>query len=141
MPEPEMAAGRLGEFRWARWLFVIVGFLCVVAGVIVLDDPQNSLATIAVVTGIFLLVDGIVDVLVSLLSGADGRALGLLIGVFGIVVGIVLIRHPITSVVPIAMFVGIALILRGLAVTMAGWLMYEIARDSQLRAHGRVAAT
>lgn len=195
MAEPDRAADRFKELRWARWVFVILGLLCVVAGVIVLDDPQNSLATIAVVTGIFLVIDGIVDVVVSLLSGPDGRALRVLVGVIGIVVGIILIRHPIISVVAVAMFVGlwlivagavrlsgafderrgrawrllvalveiaagivivsspgigvatlalfigIALILRGIALSTVGWLMYEIASDAPLPARGRVAAT
>lgn len=195
MPEPDTAANRFKDLRWAPWAFVLVGFLCMVAGVIVLDDPKNSLATIAVVTGIFLVIDGIVEVFVSVLSGADGRALRLLMGLVGIVIGIILIRHPIVSVVAVAMFVGlwlivagsvrlsgafderrgrgwrllvavveivagivivsspgigvatlalfvgIALILRGIAVSTVGWLMHQIARDSRFAAHGRVAAT
>ena len=195
MAEPDTTVDRLDEFRWARWMFVIVGFLCMVAGVIVLADPKNSLATIAVVIGIFLVIDGIVDVLVSLLFGTDRRALSVLIGVVGIVVGIILIRHPIHSVVAVALFVGlwlivagsvrlawaigerrglgwrllvalveivagivivsspgigvatlavfvgIALILRGIAMSTLGWLMHHMAKDSRLPANGRVAAT
>lgn len=195
MAEPDMAADRLTEFRWARWVFVIVGFLCMVAGVLVLADHESSLATIAVVIGIFLVIDGIVDVLVSLLYSTDRRALNVLIGVVGIVVGIILVRHPIRSVVAVAMFVGlwlivagsvrlawaiddrpgrgwrllvalveivagivivsspgiglatlavfvgIALILRGIALSTVGWLIHHIDKDSKLSAHGPVAAT
>ncbi len=166
-----------------------------VAGVIVLADPQNSLATIAVVIGIFLVIDGIVDVIAALLFGTDGRGLSVLIGVVGIVVGIILIRHPIHTVVAVALFVGlwlvvagsvrlvwaigsgpgrgwrllvalveivagivivsspgigvatlavlvgIALILRGIAMSTLGWLMHSMAKDSELPGHGRVAAT
>lgn len=195
MAEPDMAADRFEEVRWARWAFVLVGFLSMVAGVIVLDDPKNSLAAIAVVIGIFLVIDGIVDVLLTLRSGADRRGLAVLIGVVSILVGIILIRHPIKSVVAVAMFVGlwlivagavrlawafderqgrlwrllmavvemiagivivstpgigvatlavlvgIALILRGIAVSTAGWLMHQVAKDSRHPAHGQVAAT
>lgn len=195
MAEPDMAAHQLNEFRWARWVFVIVGFLCMVAGVIVLAHPKNSLATIAVVIGIFLVIDGIVDVLVSLLSATDRRALNVLIGVVGIVIGIILIRHPLHSVAAVAIFVGlwlivagsvrlasavderrgrgwrllvalveivggivivaspgigvttlavlagIALILRGIAMSTVGWLIHHMAKDASLPAPGRVAAT
>jgi uncharacterized membrane protein HdeD (DUF308 family) len=195
MAEPDMAAERSGEVRWARWAFVIAGFLSMVAGVIVLDDPENSLAAIAVVIGIFLVIDGIVDMLLSAFSATDRRALTVLIGVVSIVVGIILIRHPIRSVVAVAMFtglwlivagavrlawafdqrqgrlwkllvaivemvggivivaspgigvatlavlVGIALILRGIAVSTAAWLVHQVAEDSRRPAHGPVAAT
>jgi uncharacterized membrane protein HdeD (DUF308 family) len=195
MAEPDMAADRFTEVRWTRWVFVIVGLLCMVAGVIVLDDPKNSLATIAVVTGILLVIDGIVEVLASLLLDTGRRALNVLIGVVGLVVGVILIRHPITSVVAVAMlvglwlivagsvrltwafderrgrgwrllvalveiiagivivsspgigvttlalFIGIGLILRGIAMTTVGWLMRHTTEDSQLSAHGPVAAT
>lgn len=195
MAEPDMAADRFKELRWARWVFVLVGFLCMVAGVIVLDDPKNSLAAIAVVIGIFLVIDGVADVLLSLLFGTDRRALTVLIGVVSIVIGVILIRHPIRSVVAVAMFVGlwlivagavrlawafderagrvwrllvaliemiagivivsspgigvatlavlvgIALILRGIAVSTAGWLIYQVGKDSRRPAHGHLAAT
>ena len=39
------------------WLFVLVGVLSLAAGLIVLFKPGDSLATLAVITGIFLLVD------------------------------------------------------------------------------------
>ncbi len=193
MAEPDM--GRVEELRWARWVFVILGFLCMVAGVIVLADPKHSLATIAVVIGIFLVLDGAIEVLISLLSGAVGRALTVLLGVVSIVIGIILIRHPIASVTAVAIFVGlwlivsgsvrlasvvdgtrggawrflvaaveiiagivivaspgiglttlavfvgIALILRGIAMSTLGWLIHGVATDPQLRAQGRVAAT
>jgi uncharacterized membrane protein HdeD (DUF308 family) len=195
MAEPDLAADPITEFRWMRWVFVIVGFLCMVAGVIVVADPQNSLATIAVVIGIFLVIDGIVEILASLLSGRDGRALAVLIGAVSIVIGIILIRHPIKSVTAVAilvglwlivagavrlalvfderqgrawrflvaivemiagivivaipgigvatlaLFIGIALILRGISLSTVGWLMHHMAKEAELPAHGPVAAT
>jgi uncharacterized membrane protein HdeD (DUF308 family) len=118
MAEVDRAADqlRLNEFRWARWIFVVVGFLCMVTGVIVLADPKNSLATIAVVIGIFLVIDGIVG-------------------------GIVFVSTPGIGVETLAVLAGIALILRGIAMSTMGWLMHHMARDSQLPARGRVAAT
>jgi uncharacterized membrane protein HdeD (DUF308 family) len=40
------------------WLFVLAGVLSIAAGVIVLFKPGDSLATLAVIAGIFLLIDG-----------------------------------------------------------------------------------
>jgi uncharacterized membrane protein HdeD (DUF308 family) len=51
------------------WLVIAVGLLGVVAGVVVLAIPDIGLATLAVVAGIFLLADGIVEVVAALGPG------------------------------------------------------------------------
>ena len=48
------AQGQLRNATWGWWLFVLVGVLSVVAGVIILFKPSSSLATLAVIAGIFL---------------------------------------------------------------------------------------
>jgi len=111
---------------------VALGLLCMIAGVIVLAEPKNSLATIAVVIGIFLVLDGAIEVIVSLLSGGDGRALTVLIGVVSIVVGIILIRHPTHAVNAIGLVIGIWLIVAGAArllraIALGGLLRLAIA--------------
>jgi hypothetical protein len=55
------ARPELGEVTWGWWLLVLVGVLGVVAGVIILAKPGSSLQTLAVIAGIFLLVDGIFE--------------------------------------------------------------------------------
>jgi len=42
------------DITWGWWLFVLVGVLSIVAGVIILFKPSSSLATLAVIAGIFL---------------------------------------------------------------------------------------
>lgn len=113
MTEADRAADLISDFRWARWILLVLGLLCMVAGVIVLAEPKDSLATMAVIIGIFLVVDGIFDIVLSLLAGTDRRALTVLIGIAGIVVGVILIRHPFHSVVALALFVGLWLIVAG----------------------------
>ena len=44
----------LHEATWAWWLFMLLG-LGIAAGVIVLAKPGDSLATLAVVAGVFVL--------------------------------------------------------------------------------------
>lgn len=53
------------QYRGGLWLLPIVGVLSVVAGVIILFKPSESLATLAVIAGIFLLLDGILEVIDS----------------------------------------------------------------------------
>ncbi len=95
------------------WLTLGIGILSVIAGIIVLIKPSNSLATIAVVVGIFVLLDGIVALVSSLSHDTANRGLTAIIGVLNLVIGIFLIRHPIKGVTVIAMLIGIWLIVMG----------------------------
>lgn len=95
------------------WLFMLTGLASVVAGAILVAKPSNSLATLAVVAGIFLLVDGTVELVASLGSGAENRTLGAIVGVLGIIVGITLVRHPLHGVAAIGILIGIWLVASG----------------------------
>jgi uncharacterized membrane protein HdeD (DUF308 family) len=98
----------------AWWLLLLVGLLCIAAGVIVLAEPGISLATLAVVAGIFLLVDGVFEIMASLSKTTEHRGLLALLGVLSVLVGIVLVRDPIRGVVAIALLLGIWLVGFGL---------------------------
>jgi uncharacterized membrane protein HdeD (DUF308 family) len=101
-PEPSIA--------W--WLFALVGLISIVAGGILVAKPSHSLATLAVVFGIFLLIDGIIDV-ISSFGHEENRALAAIVGLLAIVVGILLIRHPTSAVSAIGLIIGIWLIAAG----------------------------
>ena len=81
---------------WGWWLLVLIGIVSVVAGGILVAKPSHSLATLSVIFGIFLLIDGIVDVASSFGRGEENRALTAIFGLLAIVIGILLIRHPTT---------------------------------------------
>jgi uncharacterized membrane protein HdeD (DUF308 family) len=98
---------------WAWWLLMLLGALCVVAGIIVLAKPGDSLSTLAVIVGIFMLVDGIFEVAMSLSRRTESRGLVALLGVLNTVVGIILIRHPFAGVAAIAILTGLWLVCFG----------------------------
>jgi len=95
------------------WLFMLVGLISIAAGVIVLAKPANSLTTLAVIAGIFVLVDGIFDLVASMSRRTEQRGLAAILGVLGVVVGVLLIRHPIGGVLAIALLIGIWLVAMG----------------------------
>jgi len=95
------------------WLLVLVGLAAVVAGGILVAKPSNSLATLAVVFGIFLLIDGVVEMIRSFGHGVENRALAAILGILGIVIGIALIRHPFHGVTAIGLLIGIWLVAAG----------------------------
>ncbi len=111
MSEPPITRGEIREVTWAWWLLLLIGVLSIVAGAIVIAKPSNSLATLAVICGIFILLDSIFELAIAVFSEHGGVAA--LLGVVGIVIGIILIRHPTHSVLAIALLIGIWLIAIG----------------------------
>ncbi len=85
------------------WLVFLVGLLSLAAGVILIFKPGDSLATLAVIAGIFLLLDGILELIGSFMRRTANRGLVALIGVITAIVGVLLIRHPVGGVTAIAL--------------------------------------
>src|SRR3954447_2878669 len=99
-----------GEVRRATsgwWLVSLIGLLSIAAGVIILFKPGDSLATLAVIAGIFLLLDAIVELLAAILGVTQSRGSVALLGVLTLVVGILLIRHPVAGVTFVALLLGL----------------------------------
>jgi uncharacterized membrane protein HdeD (DUF308 family) len=113
------------EITWGWWLLLLTGLLSVVAGVIVLFKPGDSLATLAVIAGIFLLLDGILELVSSFMSSTRNRGMVALLGVLTAIVGVLLIRHPIGGVTAVALLIGIWLIAAGVIRFATAFEEYE----------------
>ena len=96
------------------WIFALVGFLSLVAGIIVLFKPEDSLTTLAVIAGIFILLNGILELIASFMRSTSNRGLVAILGVVTAIVGILLIRHPIGGVEFVALLIGLWLITIGI---------------------------
>jgi len=105
----------LHEATRAWWLLLVAGLVSIAAGVIVLAKPANSLVTLTIIAGIFVLVDGVFDLAASFSSRTENRGLAAVLGVVSMIVGILLIRHPIGGVLAAALLIGIWLIAGGVA--------------------------
>jgi uncharacterized membrane protein HdeD (DUF308 family) len=111
MSYPPITRDQIADLTWAWWLLLLIGALSVIAGVIVIVKPSHSLATLAVISGIFILLVSISEVVIALF--AERGAAAALLGVVGIVIGILLIRHPTKGVEAIALLIGIWLLAIG----------------------------
>ncbi len=113
------------EFTWGWWMIVLVGLLSVAAGVVILFKPSDSLATLAVIAGIFLLADGLLEMIASLSRSTPNRGMTALFGVLTAVIGVLLIRHPIGGVAAVALLIGIWLIAVGVIRIATAFEEYE----------------
>jgi uncharacterized membrane protein HdeD (DUF308 family) len=112
-------AGDLGDWARAWWFLVLTGVVSVIAGIVVLVQPDISLATLAVVTGIFLLMTGVFAVMTALASPPGLRGAIVLGGIVSMIAGMMLVRHPIEGVVAVALVLGIWLVAFGVLRFMA----------------------
>lgn len=106
-------AREVSEVTRSWWLVTVMGVLSVVAGIVVLAKPGDSLATLAVIAGIFILVDGLAELVAALATRTEGRGLVAVLGVLSVVVGLLLIRHPIHGVTAVALLLGLWLVAAG----------------------------
>ena len=103
----------LRELTWGWWLALLIGAVSIAAGIIVILKPSNSLATLAVIFGIFILVDGVVELVASLSGDTQNRGLLAVLGALSVIAGVLLIRHPLGGVRAVALLLGIWLIAAG----------------------------
>jgi uncharacterized membrane protein HdeD (DUF308 family) len=95
------------------WIWEVSGLMTVAVGVLVLAEPGKSLQALAVIAGLYCLVDAILAF--ASLPGGDPehRAYGALHGIVSLVIGLLLVRHPLQSLTAIALLIGIWLLAVG----------------------------
>lgn len=95
-----------------RALNAIVGVLAVVAGLICIRRPGESLLALIVVLGIYLVVTGGID-FVRAFANVEDRALRLGLAIVDVVLGILILSLPELSLVTLAVLFAISLLVRG----------------------------
>ena len=109
-----------GAATFARILGVIVGLLGLLAGLILLVRPGESVVTAALVLGFWWVLTGVMQ-LARGISMSEGRTWNVLLGVLGLVAGIVILAQPDIGLVTLVWIVGFGLILQGMIEIAAGW--------------------
>ena len=103
----------------ARVLSAVLGLLGIMAGLVVMRRPGESLLAVLLVLGIWLVVTGIVD-LVRAFASARDRGLRLLAAAFDLVLGGLILALPDVSLKTLALLIGIAFIVRGVLSVVRG---------------------
>jgi len=95
------------------WLILMGGILTISVGILLLANPIKTTIAFAWVLGLYWFVQGIF-VLVSMFLDRSAWGWKLFTGVFGIVAGIFVMRHPIASAVALPAFLILFLGIQGL---------------------------
>jgi uncharacterized membrane protein HdeD (DUF308 family) len=103
-----------------RAVSAVLGVLGLIAGLVVLRRPGETLLVLVLVIGIWLVVSGTVSFLRSL-DGVAGRGLEMLGAVCEIALGILILALPDLSLRTVAILAGIGFIVRGALAIYGGW--------------------
>ncbi|MBV8990665.1 MAG: DUF308 domain-containing protein [Solirubrobacterales bacterium] len=106
--------GRLEGLLSFRLLLAAGGVASVAMGVLMLVDAEAGLATLSVIAGVLVLVDGIGELFTSIGGAEQTRTASMLVSIVSAVVGVLLIRHPVHAVAAAAIPIGLWLIIAGM---------------------------
>ncbi len=130
-------ARQLEEEARLWWLLLLGGLVSLIVAVLLLVWPSETLATVALIVGIYLLIGGCIQIGLAFAEPSDSRAGALLRGALAGVAGLIVVRHPGDTTLVIALAIGIVLVITGVlklvAVTAAdsgrGWLLLSALLD------------
>ncbi len=107
------AAVNVGQEHW--WIWLAEGVLAILFGIAAVFWPGLTLVTLVYLFSAFVLVWGLAEILRGITSiGHRGTWwLTLLFGLFGLGVGVYLVRHPGVSFGTLVLLIGFTLIVRG----------------------------
>jgi uncharacterized membrane protein HdeD (DUF308 family) len=112
-----------------RTLRIVLGVVGVIAGLVVMRRPGETLLVLILALGIWLVMDGVVEIVRAFLRGNQHRVLTLLSGLIDAALGIVILSWPKLGLGTAAVLIGIGFIVRGVSLMYGGWQLRHVARD------------
>ena len=105
----------------------LLALLALVAGVLIISDPERGLAALTIVVAVFLLLDGISQILLSLPLRPVGGIWLMLSGIASVVIGCILWQQwPASGEWALGILVGAKLLVDGLGLIGVGSVMKAV---------------
>jgi uncharacterized membrane protein HdeD (DUF308 family) len=111
-----------------RGLLALIGVLSVLAGLVLIKKPFDTLVVFTLIVGVWFVAAGIVRFVVGLAS-PEGRGGNIVTAILDLIAGIVILSWPDLGLATLAVIIGIVLILRGLFFIVAGWQLHKLDED------------
>jgi uncharacterized membrane protein HdeD (DUF308 family) len=111
-----------------RGLLAVVGILSLIVGVFLIRHPTHGVTAVAVIVGIWLIALGALR-FVLLFDTPEHRGWRLLVAIVEIVAGIVIVSSPNIGIATLAILLGITLIINGVALAAAGFVLRGARED------------
>jgi uncharacterized membrane protein HdeD (DUF308 family) len=107
------------------WLFLILGVVTVIAGILAIVYPDLTLLALGIFAGVSLLMIGIMEIVEAIAGSPDSRALTAIVGVLSLLAGLVCLRRPGESLLALVIVLGFWLIIEGVVRFIAAFSMLE----------------
>lgn len=115
----------------AWWVALLLGLVTIAVGVLALAYPKETLGTIAIIFGVYLLIAAAISLVLAFGDSERSRGALLLGAAVAAIAGLLVIRHPGGTVQLVALAFGIYLVVMGIlrlfaaayAVGGRGWLI------------------
>ena len=95
------------------WLFLILGLVSVIAGILAIVYPSITLLALGIFAGVSLLMIGIMEIVEAIAGDSEARAITAIVGVLSLLAGLVCLRRPGESLLAIVIVLGFWLIIEG----------------------------
>jgi uncharacterized membrane protein HdeD (DUF308 family) len=96
------------------WLFLVVGLVSIVAGILAIVYPDITLLALGIIVGVGLLFAGALDIAEAIAGDPESRALAAIVGILSVVAGLICLRRPGESLLAIVVVLGIYLVVAGI---------------------------
>ncbi len=111
-----------------RGLLALIGVLSVLAGLVLIKKPFDTLVVFTLIVGVWFVAAGIVRFVVGL-STPEGRGANIVTAILDLIAGIVILSWPDLSLSTLAVIIGIVLILRGIGFIVSAWALHKLNDD------------
>ena len=124
-----------GGTQGSRVLSAVLGVLAIIAGVVLIRRPSQSLLAFVVILGAWFVVSAVVSFVRGIFE-AEGRAARLVVAFVEFVFGVLILSLPNLSLKTLAILAGIAFAIRGVGMIATGLEMHKAGKavDSDLTA-------
>jgi uncharacterized membrane protein HdeD (DUF308 family) len=108
-----MTTDPIAQAAKSWWLFLILGLVSVIAGILAIVYPGITLLALGIFAGVSLLMIGITEIVEAIAGDTESRAMSAIIGVLSLLAGLVCLRRPGESLLALVIVLGFWLIVEG----------------------------
>jgi uncharacterized membrane protein HdeD (DUF308 family) len=122
-----------GDELFRRWLVALSGLVSIAAGLVTLLWPGITVLALTLVVGVWAMATGLSEIVaaVRLRRALDHKVFLVVIGVLSVIAGALLVWHPLTGALGIAIVVGSYAVVYGvLLIGVAVWLRHTVRRSA-----------
>lgn len=120
------------------WISILVGILYILAGVWVMRTPLESYISLSIIFSVFIFISGIFQIVFSISNKDEMNGWGWYLtgGILDLIIGILLITHPLMTMAILPLYIGFWLLfqsilsiglsfqLKSAGVPRWGWLLF-----------------